>query len=120
MKKPFAIWKVKDKEYKLKLKTSAVCKLEEQLKCNLLSLLDKGIPPISTMLLITHAAMKDWEHGIKFNDVQDKFDEYCEDGGSQIDFFTDVFMEIYTVSGFFSEAQVESVTEKIEEAKEQM
>lgn len=120
MKKPFAIWKVKEKEYKLKLKTSAVCKLEEQLKCNLLGILDKGIPPVSTMLLITHSAMKEWEHGIKLSDVQDLFDDYCEEGGSQTNFVTDVFLEIYTVSGFFSQAQAETMTEKIEEAKEQM
>lgn len=116
--KQFAIWKVKDREYKLKLKTSAVCQLEDKLKCNLLNLVD-GVPPLSTMLLVTHAAMKDWEHGIKFTEVQDLFDEYCEDGGSQTDFMTDIFLEIYSVSGFFSQAQSEAISEKMAEAKEQ-
>lgn len=117
--KQFAIWNVKGKEYKLKLKTSSVCQLEEKLKCNLLNLIGE-MSPLSTMLLVTHAAMKEWEHGIKFSDVQNLFDEYCEEGGSQTDFMTDVFLEIYSVSGFFSQAQAESMTEFVEEAKELM
>lgn len=117
--KQFAIWEVDGKEHKLKLKTSTVCQLEEKLKCNLLNLVD-NIPPLSTMLLVTHAAMKEWEHGLKLIDVQNMFDKYCEEGGSQTDFMTDVFLEIYNVSGFFSQAQADAITEKVAEVKEQI
>ena len=35
-------------------------------------------------------------------------------------FMTDIFMEIYKVSGFFTEDQAEEMDRKLEEAKDQM
>lgn len=116
-RKPFAIWEVGGREYRLKLTTSVICKLEEQYRCNLMDLL-KGVPPLAIMLTITQAAMKRWEHGIKYTDVQNLFDRYCEEGGTQTTFMTDVLMEIFRVSGFFSENQQTMMDEKLEEAKE--
>lgn len=117
--KQFAIWEVDGQEYKLKLTTSAICQLEEKFKTNLLNLVDE-MPSLTTMLTVTHAAIKDWNHGIKYADVQNLFDKYCEAGGSQTDFMADVFIEIYNVSGFFSQALADTMTEKIAEAKEQI
>lgn len=118
-RKPFAYWTVGGRDYKLKLNTSTIVKLEEKFKRNLLDLLN-GVPPLSVMLTITQAAMKEWEHGIKYADVQRLFDQYCDEGGTQLTFVTDVLMEIYKVSGFFSESQSEAMDEKIQEAKEMM
>lgn len=118
-RKPFAYWTVGGRDYKLKLNTSTIVKLEEKFKRNLLDLLN-GVPPLAVMLTITQAAMKEWEHGIKYADVQRLFDQYCDEGGTQLTFMTDVLMEIYKVSGFFSESQSEAMDEKIQEAKEMM
>lgn len=118
-KAPFAYWTVGGKEYKLKLTTAVICQLEDKFKSNLLNLLD-GVPPLAIMLTITQGAMKTWEHGIKYVDVQELFDKYCEEGGTQLTFMTDVLMEIYKVSGFFSEEQQAAMNEKMEEAKEMM
>lgn len=118
-RKPFAYWTVGGRDYKLKLHTSTIVKLEEKFKRNLLDLLN-GVPPLAVMLTITQAAMKEWEHGIKYADVQRLFDQYCDEGGTQLTFMTDVLMEIYKVSGFFSESQSEAMDEKIQEAKEMM
>lgn len=118
-RKPFAYWTVGGRDYKLKLNTSTIVKLEEKFKRNLLDLLN-GVPPLSVMLTITQAAMKEWEHGIKYADVQRLFDQYCDEGGTQLTFMTDVLMEIYKVSGFFSESQSDAMDEKIQEAKEMM
>ena len=46
--------------------------------------------------------MKDWNHGITKNGVMDIFNRYIEEGGSQLSFYMTVYMEIFTVSGFFS------------------
>lgn len=116
-RKPFAIWEVGGREYRMKLTTSAICQLEEKYKRNLISLLD-GVPPLAIMLTITQAAMKKWEHGMKYADVQNLFDRYCEEGGTQMKFLTDVLLEIYRVSGFFSEDQQAAMDVKLEEAKE--
>lgn len=119
---PFAYWTVGDKEYKLKLTTAVICQLEDKLKCNLLNILSNsgGIPPLAIMLTIAQGAMKTWEHGIKYTDVQNMFDKYCEEGGTQLSFMADVLMPIYSVSGFFSEDQQTEMDRKLEEAKEAM
>jgi len=119
---PYAVWKVADEEYKLKLTTSAIVKLEQEFDTNILNLLAaKGeMPSLAVMLKITHAAMQKFHHGMKEKDVQELFDKYLDDGGSQTTFLTDVFMPIYQVSGFFSQAMEETMNQKMDEAKEEI
>lgn len=122
-RKPFAYWTVGGREYRLKLDTSTIVKLEEKFKRNLLDFLpSKGmaLPPLAIMLTITQAAMKKWEHGITYEDVQKLFDKYCEEGGTQMTFLLDVLMPIYQVSGFFSENQMETMNDKIQDVKESL
>lgn len=119
---PFAYWNVGGREYKLKLTTAVICQLEDKFKCNLLNILSNsgGVPPLAIMLSITQGAMKTWEHGVKYTDVQAMFDKYCEEGGTQLSFMADVLMPIYSVSGFFSEDQQTEMDRKLEEVKEVM
>lgn len=124
-KQPFALWKVGDTEYKLKLTTQEIIRLESLFNANLLSVISSNtenneMPPLKVMLLITHGAIKKYNHGIKEKDVIELFDKYEEEGGSQLSFMTDVFLPIFQVSGFFSQAQADTMNENIEEAKEQM
>lgn len=122
-RKPFAYWTVGGREYRLKLDTSTIVKLEEKFKRNLLDFLpSKGsaLPPLAIMLTITQAAMKKWEHGITYEDVQKLFDKYCEEGGTQMTFLLDVIMPIYQVSGFFSENQMETMNDRIQDVKESL
>lgn len=123
MRKPYAEWKVGEDTYKLKLTTGDIIKLEEQFKTNLINIIDMGggnIPALSIMLKVTHQAMNKFHHGIKLQDVYSKFDEYCEEGGSQMSYMSEVFLPIYQVSGFLSPAQAEEMSESLEEANEQM
>ena len=78
------------------------------------------MPALKIMLTITHYAMKDYNANIKFKDVQNLFDKYVDEGGSQLEFFTKVIMDIYKVSGFFTESQTEMMEEKQEEMKEML
>lgn len=118
-RKQFEIWTVGEEEYKLKLKTSTLCALEEKLGTSLMSVLGSGgMPSLSVMLTITHFAMKDFHSNIKLKDVQDLFDKYLEKDGSQLEFFSTVIMGIYTVSGFFTKVQMEQMEEKQEEVKD--
>lgn len=61
-RKPFTIWEVDGKEYRLKLTTSEIVSLESKLRVNLLTIIssadDGSLPPLKVMLLITHGAMK--------------------------------------------------------------
>ncbi|MEG0689312.1 MAG: DUF6096 family protein [Hungatella sp.] len=119
---PFACWTVNGRDYKLKLTTTVICQLEEKFKRNLLDLLfsNGSIPPLAVMLTITQGAMKTWEHGVKYADVQRLFDLYCEDGGTQLSFMTNVLMPIYSASGFFSEDQQAAMEEKLEETADML
>ncbi|MGL4571859.1 MAG: DUF6096 family protein [Clostridium sp.] len=121
-RKQFAIWEVGEEEFKLKLKTLTLCDLEEKLGTSLMNVLgvNNGMPSLKVMLIITHYAMKDYRANTKFKDVQDMFDKYIDEGGSQLEFFTKVVMDIYKVSGFFTEAQAEQMEEKQIKAQEQM
>lgn len=122
-RKPFAYWNVGEREYRLKLTTEQICRLEEKYRCNLLALLlqsSGGMPALGIMLTVLQAAMTPWEHGIKYKDVQSAFDKYVEDGGTQLTLFSDVIMQILMVSGFFTENQREDLTEKMEDVKELM
>lgn len=119
-RKVFAIWEVDGKEYRMKLSTAAICKLEEKFKTNLLNLVNDGdgMPPLSNMLYIAHAAMKEWNHGISLDDVKALYDTYLEDGGSLVLFYTEVFMQIYRVSGFFTQKMGKTMDKNMEDIEE--
>lgn len=116
---PWVSWKVKENEYKLKLKTSSIVELENKYKCNLMDIID-GTPTLSTMLDIAHKAMMTYQHGIKEKDMMEIYDDYVEEGGSQTDFMVKVFIPIYQVSGFFSKTVAENMQTKMEEAAEML
>lgn len=119
-RKAFAIWEVDGKEYRMKLSTAAICKLEEKFKTNLLNLVNDGdgMPPLSNMLYIAHAAIKEWNHGISLDDVKALYDTYLEDGGSLVLFYTEVFMQIYRVSGFFTQKMGKTMDKNMEDIEE--
>lgn len=122
-RKPFALWEVGGQSYKLKLKTSAIVELESKYKSNLMNIMGSGqggMPALSVMLDVAHAAMKDWNHGITKNGVMDIFNRYIEEGGSQLSFYMTVYMEIFTVSGFFSVNLSNQMGEALQEAQETM
>ena len=124
MKKPYAVWRIGEEEYKLKLTTAEVVNLEGKYKVNLLELLQAdtatSIPALSVMLDVTHSALQKYHHGIKQPDVYDMFDRYEEQGGSQLQFFTSVFIDLYTVSGFFGEKMASQMRDDLRDLEEKL
>jgi hypothetical protein len=89
------------KEYKLRLNTRNVVELEKKLGCNpimIFGLEGDQIPTVATMVVILHASLQTYNHGITLNDTYDIFDAYLEDGHTSVDFIK-VIMEIYKASG---------------------
>lgn len=107
----FALWSVGGYAYRLKLKTQAINELERKYKTNLLSLLgsEAGLPALNVMLDIAHAAMVPWHNGIRHGAVEAMFDLYVDEGGSQLQFYKDVYLEIFKASGFFSKEMLEDM-----------
>lgn len=118
-RKPFAVWSVGGTDYHLKLTTDGIVALESKTKKNLLSLIDE-LPPLNVMCGIIQASMQRYHHGIKYNQVKALIDEYIDEGGSQLELFTDVILPIFQVSGFFSVEMAEAMDETVETAKSSM
>ncbi len=122
-RKPFAIWEVNGKTLKGKLKTAGITELEQKYKTNLMNIMGSGnggMPALSVMLDVAYVAMKDWNHDLKKNDMPTLFDKFVEEGGSQLTFYTTVYMEIFSVSGFFSQNLTDQMQETLEETKDIM
>lgn len=121
-KELFGFWTVSGESYKIKLCTPEITELEKIYKCNLMSLMGDAdkLPSLTTMLQVTHAAMKRWTHGIKIKDVETLYDKYIQTGGSMLQFYVDVYMRIYSVSGFFSPSMAADMDEAVEKLSESM
>jgi hypothetical protein len=98
-------FKVKDKEYKLRLATRNIVALEKAIGKNPLSIFGTGdeIPSITTMVNILFYSLQQFHHGIDYNKACDIFDEYLEEN-SMTDFLT-VILGIYRVSGIMRDGK---------------
>lgn len=113
-RKPFHYWNVGGRDYRLKLNTSMIEKLENKYRANILNVVSvDGIPPLSVMLTIIQAAMTPWEHGISYADVKNLYEKWCNDGGNQMSLYTEILMPTMAVSGFFTEKQAMSILESM-------
>ena len=113
-RKPYVVWPVGEREYKLKLTTSAIIKLEEKYKANLLNLITgEGLPPIGLLLTVIQAAMQKYEHGISGSAVQDIYDDYVDEGGNITSLLSDVILPLLGNAGFFTENQTEEMKEDL-------
>lgn len=113
-KQPFAVWSVGGTDYKLKLRASEICKLEQKFKVNLLLLItEDGLPPVATMLTMIQAAMVAYHHGMTYTAVQNVYDKYVDEGGDQTKLMTDVIMPLMSVSGFFTQTQAKVLEEEL-------
>lgn len=118
---PFITWDTGKAQYKLKLTAVAISKVEQRFKRNLLSVVtDDGIPPVTTMLTIIQAAMLQFHHNMTFLRVQNAFDDYVANGGDQMKLLSDTIMPLLGVSGFFTDSQMEILTEEMKEADSPM
>ena len=121
-RKPFQVWQVGGESYRLKLDTAGISELEQRYKTNLMNVMgtgNGGMPALSVMLDVTHTAMKKYHHGIKRDQLNTLFDKYIDEGGSQLNFYTEVYMGIFTVSGFFSTSLANQVEGAMEEASKE-
>ena len=117
MRRPWVLWTVAGSEYKLKLTTNAITKLEQRFNKSLLAaVLDEGIPPVSTVVTILQSALQKYHHGIKSFTVEDILDDYFDAGGTQISLLNDVIYPLMRDAGFFTDAQIEAMEKEIAEA----
>lgn len=115
----YKILTVKEKEYKLKLTTSATICIEEKLGCNILDPIlemsssapmdGKGninmkkvnkipIPSLKYLVTVLWGALQKFHHGMTFEKTCNLLDEYIESGKTQMDLF-EFITDLLTESG---------------------
>lgn len=115
-KKPrlYVPWMVGGEEYKLRLTSGVITKLEAKFKDSLLNVvLDKGIPPVSTVITILQAGLQKYHHGLKVEAVGDLYDDYIAEGHTQIDLLSEVLLPLMGDAGFFTQAQLRMMQTEI-------
>ena len=108
-RKPFHVWTVGGKDYRLKLKSDMIIKLETQYKAPIFDIIS-DMPPLSTQLTIIQAALKKYEHGLGFESVKQLYDKWVdEEYKSPIDLYKEVVLPTLVVSGFFPRENEEDI-----------
>lgn len=100
---------VKDKEYKLRISARSCVDLEKKLGENPLNVLvaatdENKIPTLSSFLMILHAAIQQYQHGITLDDVYDIYDEFVDEGHGIMD-LVPIIYEVFKVSGYCGQAE---------------
>lgn len=114
-RKAYHYWAVAGQEHRLKLTTGMIEKLENKYRTNIMMLVSNdGLPPLSVMLTILQAAISPWEHGVSYEDVKRLYNKWVEDGGNQMELYTNVLMPTLAVSGFFTANQAEVILGKLD------
>lgn len=102
---------VNDKDYKCRLTARACVDLEKKLGENplnvFISIANNGVelPKLESLITILHASMQSMEHNMSLDKVYELYDEYVDAGHTMMDLIPEV-LEIFKVSGFFNEEQV--------------
>ena len=103
----YTTFTVKDKEYKARLNAKACVDLEKKLGTNPLNVVveianQKTLPELNKMLLILHASLTTYNHGITLDKVYSIYDDFVDEGKTLVDLIP-IVLEIFKVSGFFPE-----------------
>lgn len=101
----FAELKIKDNSYKLRLTTKGSVALEKALGYNPITMLikidDGYMPKLSDVLIILHAMLQSYNHGMSLDATYDLYDEYVADGHNLFDLIP-LFVEVFQESGYLS------------------
>lgn len=96
-----------NKEYKLNLDIRAMCEAEKRLGNNPINVLlgmktEGNLPSTDFIVIMLHAALQKYNHGIKFEDTYDLLQKYLDEGYQYVDLLN-LVAEVFTVSGIIKE-----------------
>lgn len=117
MNLPYVVWSVQDKEFRLRLTTMGVVKLEDKLGRNpadiFLQLSDGQLPKIGDVLTILHQSLQSLHSGYTLEKAAGLLDSYFEEGHSVYEFLTDTVMKVFQSAGLLgTEMEPEEGEEK--------
>lgn len=109
----YTTFTVGSKDYKCRLNAKACVDLERKLGGNPLNIFSNiqktnELPKLEDIIMILHASLQAYQHGISLDETYSIYDEFVDDGNSLMELIP-IIIEIFRVSGFFkSEEVVES------------
>ena len=114
---PYITWNVQDKEFRLRLTTMGVVRLEDKLGRNpadiFLQLSDGQLPKIGDVLTILHQSLQSLHSGYTLEKAAGLLDSYFEEGHSVYEFLTDTVMKVFQSAGLLgTETEPEEGEEK--------
>lgn len=117
----YTILKVGTREYKCRLTAKSCVDLEKRMGGNPLNVFmniqkTQQMPKLEEIIMIIHASMQAYEHGITLDNVYEIYDEFVDEGNSLMEVIP-IIMEIFRVSGFFKVDEVEERKNAIVEKK---
>ena len=113
--RPFVVWTVDGQDFRLKLTTAWIQKLEQQFKKPLMqAVTDDGIPATSVIVPILQAALQKYNHGIKSNTVNDMLVRYIEGGKNIYDLLNEAIYPLMFDAGFFTKTMLDTMTAELQ------
>ena len=64
--------------------------------------------------------MKPWTHKVSAKDMESLYDKYEQEGGDLLSFFTNVYLDVFLVSGFLSKSVAAEMSESLEEMRKEL
>ena len=108
----YTTFTVKENEYKCRLTAKACVDLEKRMGTNPLNIFTKiaqnsnTIPNLEDLIVILHASLQAYNHKISLDDVYEIYDAFVDEGNTMLD-LVPIILDIFKVSGFFKEEEVE-------------
>lgn len=117
----FKTLNINNKEYKLRLSTRVLIQLERELGESPVDLLmemsmngqQQKMPKLEPLIKIFHASLQKFHHGISLDDTFDLYDDYVDEGNTIMEFLM-VVMDIFKVSGFFRDEDINTAQGQVE------
>lgn len=110
----YYLFKVGEKEYKLRLSAAAVVDTEKRLGKSIVDVLseceERKLPKLGDLIIILYGSLQKFHSDINIKDAYDIFDEFADNGGNITELIK-VITEVLSVSGFFKQTEQERVTE---------
>ena len=111
--------KIGEKELKLRMDAQNSVLVEKKIGKNPLSIFmneDKSLPKLEELIIILHGSLQKYEKGYTLEKTYSLYDDYIDDGGTFTDFIP-LIMDIFKVSGFFKEEDMEKAKDAEERKK---
>jgi hypothetical protein len=115
----YSVLAIGGKELKLRMDAQNSVLVEKKLGKNPLNIFmneDKSLPKLEELIIILHGSLQKYESGYTLAATYSLYDDYIDGGGTFTDFIP-LMMDIFKVSGFFKEEDIEKAKDKTERKK---